>query len=84
MDREECERCLEDISSRYDALLGTRPATEHEAELSEWVETLRDALRASLLREKAAPCESCGEPSVGRSLDDVPLCETCGRALESE
>jgi hypothetical protein len=40
MDREECERCLEDISSRYDALLGTRPATEHEAELSEWVETL--------------------------------------------
>jgi hypothetical protein len=30
------------------------------------------------------PCEGCGEPANGYSLDDVPLCERCGSALEAE
>jgi len=28
-----------------------------------------------------APCESCGNASVGRTLDDVPLCSACGAGL---
>lgn len=31
--------------------------------------------------EVAPPCESCGKPSDGYSLDDVPLCAECAGAL---
>lgn len=27
-------------------------------------------------------CEGCGKPATGTDLDDVPLCDACGRAEE--
>lgn len=40
------------------------------------------ALR-ELLSIDATLCESCQAPAVGRSLDDVPLCQACGDGLDA-
>lgn len=31
-----------------------------------------------------AKCENCNNEATGHSLDDIPLCDACGYALEKE
>jgi hypothetical protein len=60
-------------------------------ELDYWRPTRASMLRyAAELAEAAeaarrTPCEACGAPSDGFTMDDVPLCHECGTAAnESE
>lgn len=71
---------LQNLPPYHGIIMGT-----YKRIIGAWWVLFRDAVPIRIEKEEIGKkCECCGSKHVaGFSIDDIPLCETCGRGLES-